>query len=191
MININVLVTGGAGFIGSCLIPELLNANHNVKVLDNLTYGYYGLIPHLGNPRFEFIYGDIRNVNDIKKALKNIDLVIHLAAIVGYPACKAQPKIANEINYLGTKKLVENCNKPIIFASTGSCYSSTNKVCNEETLTNPLTEYAQSKIKAEKEIRKCSDYIIYRISTGFGISLRPRLDLLLNDFIVQAFKKRN
>lgn len=155
-----------------------------------MTYGYNGILPYLGNSQFEFINGDIRNVEDIKKALKDVNLVIHLAAVVGYPACKSQPKVANEINYLGTKKLVEKCDVPIIFASTGSCYGSIGKVCDEETSLNPLTEYAKTKIMAEKEIRKCSDFIIYRFSTGFGLSLRPRLDLLINDFVTMAVKNK-
>jgi nucleoside-diphosphate-sugar epimerase len=161
-----------------------------VRVLDNLTYGYYGLIPNTENPNFEFVSGDIRKVDDIKNALKDVDMVIHLAAIVGYPACKAQPKLANDVNYLGTKKLVENCDIPLIFTSTGSCYGSVDSICNENTLLNPLTEYAISKINAEKEIRKCSDFIIYRFSTGFGLSLRPRLDLLVNDFVARAAKNK-
>ena len=164
MININVLVTGGAGYVGSCLIPELLKDNHNVRVLDNLTYDYYCLLPHLGNPNFEFFYGDIRNVEDIKKALNDIDIVVHLAAIVGYPACKAQPKLAFEINHIGTKKLIENCNVPIIFASTGSCYGSVDEICYETTPLKPLTEYAHSKIAAEKEIQEYSNFVIYRFS---------------------------
>jgi len=170
-------------------VPELLK-KHKVRVLDNLTYGYYGLIPNNEKPNFEFFLGDIRNKIDIKKAIKNVDMVIHLAAIVGYPACKAQPKLANDVNYLGTKKLVEICNVPIIFSSTGSCYGSVDGICNEKTSLKPLTEYAVSKINAEKEIRKCSDYVIYRFSTGFGLSLRPRLDLLVNDFVVKAVKNK-
>ena len=185
----HVLVTGGAGYVGSCLLPKLLK-EHQVKVFDNLMYGYYGLIPYMGNPNFEFINGDIQNDDDIKRALSNVDIVIHLAAIVGYPACKARPTLANEVNHLGTKKLVDYCNVPIIFASTGSCYGSVGEVCNEETPLNPLTEYAVSKIKAEQEIRHCSDYIIYRFSTGFGLSLRPRLDLLVNDFVLTAVNNK-
>jgi len=182
-------VTGGAGYIGSCLVPELLT-QHEVKVLDNLTYGYNGLLPNIGNPNFEFIYGDVRNLKDIKKALKGVDFVIHLAAIVGYPACKAQPNIANEVNYLATKKLVKESDAPIIFASTGSCYGHIDKECTETTSLDPQTEYAISKINAEKVIKECSDFIIYRFSTGFGLSLRPRLDLLINDFVTRAVKNK-
>jgi len=168
----------------------LLKEQHKVKVLDNLTYGYHSLLPITGDPNFEFMYGDIRSVDDIKKAIKNVDLIIHLAAIVGYPACKSKPKVAHEINYIGTKKLVDNCNVPIIFASTGSGYGSVNDICNEDTPSNPLTEYAISKIEAEKEIQNCSDFIICRFSTGFGLSYRPRLDLLINYFVYRAVKNK-
>ena len=189
MIDINILVTGGAGFVGSSLLPELLK-NHYVRVLDNLTYGYYGIVPHIGKSNFDFIKGDIRNIDILRKSLKDIDMIIHLAAIVGYPLCKAQPEKAEEINYLGTKDIVENCKIPIIFASTGSCYGNLKKECTESSELNPNTLYSLTKIKAEKEIKKNDDFIIYRFSTGFGLSLRPRLDLLVNDFVYTAYKKR-
>jgi len=189
VININILITGGAGYVGSVLIGELLK-KYNVSILDNLTYGYNGIIPYIGNPKFRFIKGDIRNTEDIEKSLEEIDFVIHLAAIVGYPACKAKPYLANDINFLGTKKLVEKCNAPIIFASTGSCYGAIGEKCTEETPLNPLTDYAITKIKAEREVEKAANYVIYRFSTGFGFSLRPRFDLLVNDFVVRAVKKK-
>lgn len=189
MILIKILVTGGAGYIGSRLIPELLKFC-KVRVLDNLTYGYYGIIPYFDNPNFEFINGDIRNESNIKKSLVNIDFVIHLAAIVGYPACKAQPKLAYEVNYEGTKKLVNLCKVPIIYASTGSNYGQVADICNEKNPLNPLTEYGKTKVKAEEAIKKHSDFVIYRFSTGFGLSLRPRLDLLINDFLFRAMKDR-
>jgi nucleoside-diphosphate-sugar epimerase len=184
-----VLLTGGAGYIGSVLIPELLE-RYKVRVLDNLTYGYDGIIPHLGNQNFEFVRGDIRDASIIKKILKDVDFVIHLAAIVGYPACKAKPKLADEINHLGTKNLVNQCSVPIIFTSSGSNYGNVEGSCDEETQLNPLTEYGWSKVKAEKEVQKNSDYIIYRFSTGFGLSPRMRLDLLVNDFLFKAMKNK-
>lgn len=189
MIFIKVLVTGGAGYIGSTLIPELLKFC-KVRVLDNLIYGYYGILPHFDNPNFEFIKGDIQNSSDLKKSLENVDYVIHLAAIVGYPACKARPKLAYEVNNKGTKKLIDLCKVPIIFASTGSNYGHVTNICNEEAPLKPLTEYGKTKAKAEKAIGKYSDFIIYRFSTGFGLSLRPRLDLLVNDFLFRAMKNR-
>lgn len=190
MKNNKILITGGAGFIGSCLLPELLKKKYTVRVLDDLMYGYHGLLPHVGNPSFEFIKGDIRNTDVLKQSLKDIDVVIHLAALVGYPACKARPTLANEINYLATKKLVKLCKKPIIFTSTGSCYGFVNGLCTEESPLKPITEYGMTKMKAEREIRKHSNYVIYRFSTGFGMSLRPRFDLLVNDFVLKAVKNK-
>lgn len=172
------------------MISELLKKNYEVRVLDNLTYGYDGLIPYVGNSKFEFIKGDIRNIEDVKKSLKDADFVIHLAAIVGYPACKSHPNIANDVNYLGTKNLVKNCKVPIIFSSTGSNYGHVGDICDEETPLNSRTEYGVTKKKAEKEIQKYSNFIIYRFSTAFGLSPRPRLDLLVNDFLYKAMKNK-
>ena len=111
---------------------------------------------------------------------------MHLAAIVGYPACKAQPKLAYKVNCEGTKILVKNSKVPIIFTSSGSNYGCIYGICTEETPLNPLTEYGITKAKAENIIRSHSDYIIYRFSTGFGLSPRIRLDLLVNDFLIKA-----
>jgi nucleoside-diphosphate-sugar epimerase len=186
---IRILVTGGAGYIGSYLLPKLLES-YKVRVIDNLAYGYYSILPHLCNPNFEFINGDIRNTIDLQRSLENVDIVIHLAAIVGYPACKAQPKLAYETNYIATKKIVEMCSVPIIFASTGSNYGSVDEICTEETPLNPLTEYGIGKVKAEYAVKSAKDFIIYRFSTGFGLSLRPRLDLLINNFLFSAMKDK-
>lgn len=184
------MVTGGAGYIGSVLIPELLKNRYRVRVLDNLTYECDGIISHFSNPDFEFIKGDIRNLKDIEKSLKDVDFVIHLAAIVGYPACKAKSNLAHEVNVVGTKNLVSQCNIPVVFASTGSNYGRINGICTEETMLHPLTEYGVTKKKAEETIQECSDFVIYRFSTGFGLSLRPRLDLLVNDFLIRAMKDK-
>jgi len=168
----------------------MLLKKYNVKVLDNLTYGYNGLLPHMVSSNFEFIKGDVRDVSVIKKSLKDIDLIVHLASLVGYPACKARPKLAEDINISGTRNLVNECNVPIIFTSTGSNYGHVKETCTENTPLNPLTEYGFSKAKAEEEIQKNSDYIIYRFSTGFGLSFRTRLDLLVNDFLFHAMREK-
>lgn len=159
-------------------------------MLDNLTYGYDGIIPYINHPNLELIKGDIRNLTSIKNSLKEVDFVIHLAAIVGYPACKSKPRFADEINYLATKKLVGQCTVPIVFASTGSNYGHVKGICDEDTALNPLTEYGLTKLKAEREIQKSSNFIIYRFSTGFGLSPRLRLDLLINDFLFRAMKDK-
>lgn len=184
--KIKVLITGGAGYIGNVLISELLKRDYKVRVLDNLTYGIEGIITHFSNQNFDFIKGDIRNIKDVKKSLKNIDFVIHLAAIVGYPACKARPKLAHDINFIGTKNIVNNCQVPLFFPSSGSNYGHVNGICTEETELNPLTEYSISKMEAEKIVKEHSDYVIFRFSTGFGLSPRPRLDLLVNNFLIKS-----
>lgn len=184
-----ILITGGAGYIGSVLLPRILQKNQ-VRVLDNLTYGYDGIISYINHPNLEFINGDVRNITCIKNSLKGVDFVIHLAAIVGYPACKSKPQLAHEINYLATKKLVSHCKVPILFTSTGSNYGHVKGICDEDTTLNPLTEYGRTKVKAEREIQKSSDFIIYRFSTGFGLSPRLRLDLLVNDFLFKAMKDK-
>ncbi len=183
-------MTGGAGYIGTVLVNELLKKEYKVRVLDNLTYCSDGLLPHFGNPNFEFIKGDIRNNVDIEKSLKDVDFVIHLAAIVGYPACKAKPGFAHDVNFIGTKNIVEKCKVPIIFPSTGSNYGHIENICDEETQLNPSTEYGLTKTKAEEAVKQHSDYVIYRFSTGFGLSPRPRLDLLVNDFLIRAMKDK-
>ena len=188
--KINILVTGGAGYIGNALIPELLKKQYKVRVLDNLTYGIDGILPHFSNNNFEFIKGDITNKSDIKKSLKNIDFVIHLAAIVGYPACRAKPDLAHNVNFIGTKNLVENCDVPFFYPSTGSSYGQVKDICTEETKLNPLTEYGETKTLGEDAVNKCSDFVIFRFSTGFGLSSRPRLDLLVNNFLIKAMREK-
>ncbi|KYK23665.1 hypothetical protein AYK24_07230 [Thermoplasmatales archaeon SG8-52-4] len=190
MIKIKVLITGGAGYIGNVLIPELLKRDYKVRVLDNLTYGIEGIITHFSNQNFEFIKGDIRNIKDVEKSLKNIDFVIHLAAIVGYPACKARPKLANDINFIGTKNIVKKCQVPLFFSSSGSNYGHVNGICTEDTELSPLTEYSISKMEAENIVKEYSDYVIFRFSTGFGLSPRPRLDLLVNNFLIKAMREK-
>ena len=122
--------------------------------------------------------------------MKDADFIIHLAAIVGYPACKAKPDLAYDVNYIGTKNIVEKSKVPIIFPSTGSIYGQIENICNEESDINPLTEYGKTKTKAEDVLLQHSDFVIYRFSTGFGISPRPRLDLLVNDFLIHAMKDK-
>jgi len=190
----NILVTGGAGCIGSTLVPALLNLDYRVRVVDNLMYGGMGLLTNFSNPNFEMIVGDIRNKKVVESALKNIDAVIHLAAIVGYPACDKYPHEAQEINYKATKQLNELRNKDqlFIFASTGSNYGHVESgICTEETPLAPLTNYGISKTKAEEAIATAPNVIIYRFATAFGLSPRLRLDLFINDLTYQALKTKH
>lgn len=190
----NVLVTGGAGYVGSVLVPRLLASGHHVRVLDNLMYGGQSLLPFFSYPQFEFIKGDILDEQAVRRAAKSVDVIIHLAAIVGYPACKKYEQLAHDVNYVGTKIVEKSRDRQqrIIFASTGSNYGALiGDFCTEETPLNPLTIYGTTKTGAEQHLLQSGNAICYRFATAFGVSPRMRLDLLINDFVYQAVKVRN
>lgn len=184
----NVLVIGGAGYVGTSLIPQLLEKNHQVTVFDNLLFGGDVLLPFFRNKNFNFLRGDIRSRMDLGLAVKKQDIIIHLAAIVGYPACRKDPKLAKEVNVTGTKNLVKviSKNQLIIFASTGSGYGYSRAVVTEKTPLNPLSLYGQTKGLAEDILLERGNVIVYRFATAFGVSPRLRLDLLINDFTYKA-----
>ncbi|MBN1413033.1 MAG: NAD(P)-dependent oxidoreductase [Spirochaetales bacterium] len=191
----NILVTGGAGFVGSKLVPKLLNAGHYVRVLDNFMYrNHESLLSCFEYKDFEVIVGDINDASVVEQALKGMDVIIHLAAIVGFPACKQNPALADFVNYEGTWMIEKNRSKNqyIIFASTGSNYGSlANEICTEDTSLNPLTEYGISKTKAEQYLMDQKNVTALSFATGFGLSNRLRLDLLVNDFVYNAIKNRS
>ncbi|TKJ38591.1 epimerase [candidate division LCP-89 bacterium B3_LCP] len=189
----NILVTGGAGYIGSVLVPLLLNRGYNVRVLDNLMYGGRALLPCFAHKEFEFMRGDVRKIEDLRTAIEGMDAIYHLAAIVGFPACKKFPKLAEEVNQESTI-LLEGLrhDRPMFYASTGSNYGAiVGDVCTEETPLNPLTIYGTTKTEAEKYLLNRGNVVAYRYATAFGVAPRLRLDLLINDFAYQAVKNRN
>ena len=191
---VKILVTGGAGYVGTVLISLLLEKGYHVRVLDNLMYGGQGLLPHFRNPKFEFIKGDIREESTVREAMRGIDIIIHLAAIVGFPACRKFPQLAKGVNIGGTKNMAKHWQKGqlVIFASTGSNYGAlVNEICTEETSLNPLSLYGKTKVAAERYLLENCDTIAFRFATGFGVSSRLRLDLLINDFVYQAVKVRH
>ncbi|WP_169976626.1 NAD-dependent epimerase/dehydratase family protein [Tautonia rosea] len=190
----HLLVTGGAGYVGSTLVPELLNRGHRVRVLDSLKFGGHGLLPCCQNRFFELQKGDVCDPKTVETALEGVDAVIHLAAIVGYPACKKEPQLAQAVNVDSTKLILEKRNKDqkVLYASTGSIYGSIpDYICNENTPRAPITLYGETKAKAEQMVLDAGNGIAYRFATAFGVSNRMRLDLMPNDFTYQAVKNRN
>jgi nucleoside-diphosphate-sugar epimerase len=189
-----ILVTGGAGYVGSELVPALLQEGHSVKILDSLMFGGRAILPCFGFSKFSFVKGDVRDANAVKDAVKDVDAIIHLAAIVGYPACKKDPRLAQEVNLEGSKILNQARSKSqrLIFASTGSNYGALlGDLCKEETPLNPLTDYGKTKTQAEKVFLDSGNVTIYRFATAFGVANRLRLDLLINDFVYRAVIERN
>ncbi|MGC9332486.1 MAG: NAD-dependent epimerase/dehydratase family protein [Bacteroidales bacterium] len=184
-----VLVTGGAGYVGTTLIPQLLKAGYETICYDNLLFGGDAILPFFRNPLFSFVKGDIRDKNKLKRAVKEADVIIHLAAIVGFPACRKEPELAESVNVNGTKALISvtSKNQLILYGSTGSNYGSVDEICTEETPLNPLSMYAQTKALAEKMLLEERKTIAWRFATAFGVSPRLRLDLLINDFTYKAF----
>jgi len=186
-----ILVTGGAGYIGSVLTPLLLKKGYFVKVVDALIFNQKPLLIDSNSNNLEFIKGDLRDYGVLKSALEDTDIVVHLAALVGEPACRKDPNLCYEIN----KSLVEKLNDlrqdiPLIFTSTTSVYGKTgSKICFEDkTEPKPILDYTKSKYEAEKIIKNKDNYIILRPATAFGFSPRMRLDTLVNEFVFKAVK---
>ena len=176
----NILVTGGAGYIGTSLVPKLLDLGHEVTVFDNLMVGGNQLLPFFKYDNFKFIRGDIRKIDELKEVVKDKDVIIHLAALVGFPVCRLNPQLAREINVDGTVNLIDSC--------TGSNYGAVTDICTEETPLHPLSLYGETKTKAEKLLMERGNTIAYRFATAFGVSPRFRLDLLINDFSYKCIK---
>lgn len=188
-----ILITGGAGYIGSMLAPMLLAKGHKVTIYDSFMYGAIPLLGFSMNPNLEIIKGDVRDAAALAKVVKDHDWILHLAAIVGYPACAADPQLATTTNVDGTRNVLEAMGKGqrLAFASTGSTYGKVEGVATEETPIAPLTLYGKSKRDAEMMIRDSNkDHVILRFATVFGSSPRMRIDLLANDFVYQALHNR-
>jgi len=186
----NILITGGAGYIGTSLTPILLREGYNVTVLDSLMFGVNPIIPFFRFKNYNFIKGDVRDIPLMNKLIKENDIIIHLAAIVGFPACNNDPLLAKSVNEQAVKDFSPffSDNQLILFGSTGSNYGSIKGVCTEESPLNPLTLYGTTKTNAEKILMENNNTIAYRFATAFGVSPRLRLDLLVNDFTYKAIR---
>lgn len=188
-----VLVTGGAGYVGCVLVPMLLERRFEVTVLDKLLHGGTGLLSCFSDPNFRFVRGDICDRDTLQSALPEHDMILHLAAYVGYPICKKNPKEASKTNLDAVLSLNEyRGDMPVIFASTCSAYgASETETCTEDTPLNPVTLYSVSKCKAEQAVIESGNSVCLRFATAFGVSPRLRLDLLVNDFCYRAKKLKS
>jgi nucleoside-diphosphate-sugar epimerase len=202
----HVLITGGAGYIGSMLTSELLRANYRVTVLDSLLFGGESIVPFLHHPNFHFVKADITESRAVRDSIKGEwqkpNTVVHLAAIVGFPACQAVGKqVAWKYNVEATKNVysqsVELGVERIVFASTYSNYglSEDGRPVTEESPLNPQSLYAETKIASEEFLLSQKDSVcaplLFRFATLYGISPRTRFDLIVNQFVLEAFTKRS
>ncbi len=192
--RMTVLVTGGAGYIGCVLVPMLLEAGYKVRVLDNLRKGGLGLLACLSNPNAELVRGDIRDPDTVRSALRDADVVVHLAAVVGYPACAKDPELARTTNVDGTLNLIRHGSphQVIVYPSSLSNYGTVpDSICTEEMTPVPITLYGITKMEGEKALLDRGNAIVFRPATAFGLSPQMRLDLLFNEFVFRALKEKS
>ena len=192
MFNEKILITGGAGYIGSMLVTKLIEKGYRVTVIDTLQFSKNSLNHLFVHKNFNFIYGDVRNKNLIKKNIEKHNIIIPLAALVGAPLCEKYKKEAKEINFESIKYMLKIVNKKqkIIFPTTNSGYGigQKEKYCDENSPLNPISFYGKTKTEAEKIVLEFENSICFRLATIFGYSYRMRTDLLVNNFVYKALK---
>lgn len=197
-----VLITGGAGYVGSTLAPLLLAAGHKVRILDRLSYGGESLLGVWSHPDFEFAHGDVRDRETVRNAVSDCDAVVHLAAIVGDPACARDPETARAVNLEASMNLIEESRRSgvrrFVFASTCSNYGKmkdSSQFVNEESELQPVSLYAETKVAVEKSLLAsagdgwCPTPL--RFATVFGVSPRMRFDLTVNEFTMEMITKKH
>ena len=191
---LKILVAGGAGYIGSILVPRLLAKGNSVAVIDSLMYGQASLLECCANPQFKFIGSDICDRDLMARLIPQFDVIIPLAAIVGAPACKRNPALTKMINYDAQMFLIDQTStqQMIVFPNTNSGYGIGEKdvFCTEESPLRPLSQYGRDKVAVEEALFSRANAVSLRLATVFGVSPRMRLDLLVNDFTYRAFKDR-
>jgi nucleoside-diphosphate-sugar epimerase len=189
-LSLNILVTGGAGYLGSILVPELLEQGHKVTVVDNFMYRQNSLAKECIKDNFQIVRADVRDEAVIKPLLAHNDAIIPLAALVGAPICAADPVGATTINKDSVFAMLRNIspNQMLLMPTTNSAYGSGNQdnFCTEESPLNPISRYAIDKVAVEKELMQFPGAISFRLATVFGMSPRMRIDLLVNDFTYRA-----
>jgi nucleoside-diphosphate-sugar epimerase len=194
MKKMKILVTGGAGYIGSIMVPELLKNGYEVIVLDNFMYNQSSLLDLCYDKSLEIIQCDVRDKRFVSEYLKKVDAIFPLACITGAPACDKDKISAKTVNLDAIKMIVESCSKEqiIIFPTTNSGYGIGKEgiYCTEETPLNPISLYGKLKVEAEKIVLDSGNSISLRLATAFGMSPRMRIDLLVNDFVYRAVTDR-
>ena len=188
-----VLITGGAGYLGSVITDLLLKFDFEVTILDNLMYNQTSSIVFSHYETFNFVYGDVRDQKLLKELVLTHDVIIPLAAIVGFPACERDKELATQINYDHVKficDLVKDTEKRVVYPNTNSGYGiGENGVCTEESPLNPISHYGVTKVNAEREVLNIGG-ISLRLATVFGTSPRMRMDLLVNEFVYKCLSDK-
>lgn len=189
-----VLITGGAGYLGSVITELLLQDWREITVLDNMMYNQTSLINFSHYDNFKFINGDVRDRELLKELVITHDVIIPLAAIVGFPACERDKELATQINYEHVKfvcDIAKENNKKVVYPNTNSGYGiGENGECTEESPLNPISHYGKTKVEAEKEVLGIGG-ISLRLATVFGTSPRMRMDLLVNEFVYKALTDKS
>jgi nucleoside-diphosphate-sugar epimerase len=190
----NILVTGGAGYLGSTMVPDLLQLGHRVTVLDSFMYKQASLNHVCHHPNFSVVKGDIRIEGVMAPLLKKADIVIPLAALVGAPMCSQDPVGATTVNHDAIALMLKLLSRQqwVLMPTTNSAYGTgdANNFCTEESPLNPISLYAKEKVGIEKELLQRDNAISFRLATVFGMSPRMRIDLLVNDFTYRAVHDR-
>ena len=189
-----ILVTGGAGYIGSILVPKLLDLGFEVSVVDNFLFKQSTLMDACKYDNFSIVRGDVRDNKLIEDLIPQYDVIIPLAALVGAPICNSDPIGTLAINQSSVEHLVKICSKDQIIlmpvSNSGYGVGEKDKFCDEETPLNPISSYGVTKVRAEESVLSRDNSITFRLATVFGMSNRMRLDLLVNDFVYRAVNDR-